>query len=128
MYYLEAFLEHFRGIALGYAEAVEFRRLIAAPDAEQKASTAQRVDHRGIFRHPQRMLKRQDDDGGADFHICRALRHGRCEQQGIAQHAVYRKMMFGQPDGIETERFTVLDLLHDFAEQFVLRYVAKIAK
>ena len=125
---LEAFHEHLRGFALGHVEAFEFGRLVAASDTEQQTPAAQRVDHGRVFRHPQRVLQRKDDNRGADLHRFRALRHRGREQQGVAQHAVDGEMVFRQPDGFETERFSMLDLLHHFREEFILGYVSEIAE
>ena len=51
------------------AETVEFLSLVAGPDAQVEAATADDVDHRSFFRHQDGVVQGQHHYGGADSDV-----------------------------------------------------------
>ena len=71
---VDAFLHALAALLLRHAVAVELHRAIAATEADDQPTATQNVESRGFFGQPQRMVERDDVDGGAERGYARSAR------------------------------------------------------
>ena len=102
------------------AETAELAGLVAAADAEVEPSTREDVDHGGVLGQTQRVVERQDHDGGADADAARGLGGRGRHQQRAAEQAVAREVVLGEPGRVEAEGVGQLDLLERLEQHRVV--------
>ena len=93
-------------------------RIAAAPGAENEAAAADLVDCRAFLGKAQRVVQRQNVDGGADLDPFGARRDLPGDIHRGAQHRAPRLLVdFGQPEHVETPAVGSLDLLKALVER-----------
>jgi len=98
------------------AESLEFVGLVARADAQHQAPVRQRIGGRDLGRQPRRVVKRQDDDRGAEPDLF-GDRGAVCHQhQRRCAEAVIRKMVLGEPGDRVAELVGEPRLFRDLGE------------
>ena len=76
----------------------------AAAQPQDEPPVGQRVEHRHLLGHPQRIVPRQDHGGGAKMDFAGAPGQVSEHLEVVGQHRVGVEVMLGAPDGIEAQR------------------------
>src|SRR4029077_6206185 len=87
-----------------HPEALELLGAVAKPDSEPQPAMRKHIDEGGIFGELQRMVKRREQNVGADSDARRARRYRCRRRHHRGQVAIVGEMMLSQPDRIEAER------------------------
>ena len=86
------------------AERGEGERVAARAEPELEPAAAQRVDDGGVLGNTERVLERQDHDGGAELNSAGALGGGGQERQrGREAGTVVQEMMLRDPAAVVPE-------------------------
>jgi len=104
-----------------HAEALELLGPIAQANSEPEPAARDYIDESRVLSKLQRMIKRRQQDEGADGDAGRARRDGSRRGHQCGQIAVVGEMMLGEPDGIEAELLGDLCLCERFAVQIAKR-------
>ena len=99
-------------------------RLIGAAGAEQQTTFREDIDQSEIRSGPKRMIEGHDYHGHTDLDLLRRLCDRGGKNLGRSDHAVAREQVFGNPDRVEAQRLSQLELLEIGLE--ILRYPAEV--
>ena len=114
-----SFIEHLAAVGEFLAECLELAPRRAASHAQDHPAFAHRIEHGGLFDHPQRIVPRQDDGGR---HQLDGLGLGRnpCQRlDRVRAGGIVGEMVFDDADPIEAHRFG-LDADLDFLSVKIL--------
>src|SRR5436309_2086324 len=115
--HLQVFLEPFAQLIQRNSkrESLPFHKAMADPELE--SSQAQTVERGVILGDPKRTVVWQQDHRGSDANFGGSLCYRSADDWGGRKEtAEGEKVVFGKPDRIETELFSVRDLLNDRAQ------------
>src|SRR5208282_1394177 len=104
-----------------HAEALELLGPVAQANSQPEPAARDYIDERGVLGELERMIKRRQQDEGADGDAGGARRDGSRRGHQRGQIAVVGEMMLGEPDGIEAELLGGLNLRERFAVQIAKR-------
>src|SRR5208283_4884268 len=103
------------------AEALELLRAVAQAKSQPEPAARDYIDEGRVLGKLKRMIKRRQQDVGADGDARRARRDGGSRRHQRGQVAVVGEVMLGEPDGIEAELLGGLNLRQRFAVEIAKR-------
>ena len=86
---------------------MELAGLVAAPDAEVEPAAGEQIDHRPLLGGTDRVVERQDRDGGAEADRARPLGERAREDRHRGADTVLGEVVLGDPDAVVPELFRV---------------------
>ena len=101
----------------------ELLRLIAAANPDVEPAVRGDIDQREFLRQPQRVREWQHRDGEANPDPLGGLGKGRSHRRQVADDAVVREVVLGQPAPVESETVGENRLLDRLAKDVALRAV-----
>src|SRR5271166_2822507 len=120
---VEGFEKHLARALLVDAEGFEFRRAQATPKAHVEASAGQIVKHRRFLGDEQGVPERQDVDHAGEADMAGRPRSGGDQQIGRRHRCGRLEMMLEEPDLIDADAFSQLDLFELAPEHLLMRRI-----